>query len=339
MRDGAFFYPRLLAAWSFVIVMLFQAVAAQYQCTYTANINITAPDMAPAKFIVSAYDCCVMCSDTSGCVASVYTNYYCHLKSTQTPQVVSTGPTLILQNGVPPVTVTPAPSPPQPTAAPTPPPTPQPTPAPGPTPTPVPTPAPPAPTPAPTPPPGQVTIIREVACQYSDSCNRRSDYSCYTNVYYNNSCQGKQLRVCTGYNIDVSTFSDLGCSGVVEHSTKETENVCEATPNYNYLGHYCDVQAAPASGLQVQRTQCPYGCNDGSSCAQSSFTTGTCHSSNPFSGMPGASTMAWCFPQYVVYNTYGSIDCSGPISSGRAEPIGQQCFLDNNQEHIQNLCG
>lgn len=325
--------PMLLLA-----AMLIPMISAQYQCTYTANINITAPDLAPAKFLVSAYDCCVACSDTAGCVASVYSNYYCHLKGSQSPQVVSTGPTLILQGGAPV-----PPTPPAPTAAPPTPAPVNPTPAPS-----VPTPAPPTPgpsTPSPPPPPttptptpsGQVTIIREVTCQYSDSCSRRQDYSCKTAVYFNNTCQGSVNRICTGYYIDVNTYSELGCGGVVKHTAQEQENVCVMTPDETYLGHYCDVQAAPASGTSVVHTKCPYGCNDGSGCTTSTFATGVC-ASNPFASLSGSSVMAWCFPQYVVFVAYGSIDCSGPAAQAMSEPIGQSCFLDNNQEHIQNIC-
>jgi hypothetical protein len=177
-----------------------------------------------------------------------------------------------------------------------------------------------------------------VQCQYSDTCSRRADYSCTTRVFYNNSCQQSTRRVCTGYNIDVDTYTELGCGGVVKHTTQEQENVCLMTSDQTYVGHYCDVQATPATGTPVLHTKCPYGCNDGSECTQSTFTTGVC-ASNPFGSLSGSSVMAWCFPQYIVYVAYGSIDCTGPVSAAMSEPIGQSCFLDNNQEHIMNVCG
>lgn len=333
IRDCAMTSLRFVAIVASVLV---GAAVAQYQCTYTANINITAPDIAPARFLVSAYDCCRLCSDTDGCVASIYTNYYCHLKGVTQPQVVGTGPTLILQLNVPPsppttaTTTTKAPAPPTTNApAPT-------TSVPSPT-----TDAPAATTDAPTSPPPAttVTIVREVACQYSDTCSRRSDYSCYSTVYFANTCQQRKMYSCGAYHITWNKYSEDGCKGTIESTEKESENVCVATPDETYVGHYCDVQQAPTLGLSVSRTICPYGCNDGSECQSASFVTGTCLQSNPFSGLSGSSVMAWCFPEYVVYAAYGSIDCSGEVADARSEPIGQSCFLDNNQEHIQNVCG
>lgn len=320
-----------------IIVVLTVAVAAavhaQYQCSYLANINVTLPDLAPPKFVVSSYDCCVACSDFGpDCVASVYSNFYCHLKSSVSEQVVSTGPTLILQLGR-----TPAPQVPTTTQTPIPPPPLTPTPSTSAPPTPTsPTPSPPTPAPSPS---GSVVIIREVQCQYSDKCDRMQDYSCYTTAFYNSTCYGTHLRYCSGDEIVVETYSSSGCSGVIKTRELEAANVCAATPDETYVGHYCDEQSAPLVGTAVLRTVCPYGCDDNTECTAASFTTGVCLTSNPFSSMPGSSTMAWCFPEYVLYNTYGSIDCSGPIASGRVEPIGSKCFLDNNQEHIQNICG
>ena len=309
-----------------VFAVLGPVVSGQYLCTYTANINITNADMKPAAFVVSSFDCCQLCSDTSGCVASIYSNYYCHLKSSLEPQMVSIGPTLITQVG---------PTPP-PSKTPIPPPPPSPS-------TPAPTPSPPAPTPAPPAPPtpapaSSVTLVREVSCLYSAQCSRRSDYSCVTNVYPNDQCIRSTIRSCGSSHITVERYSGDSCAPPATSTKKEPLNECDATTDETYVGHYCDTWPAPAVNMTMERTVCPYGCNDGSECTQYKWMTGSCVS-NPMSSLPGESLMVWCFPAYVVFTTYGGLSCTGQPAASIAEPIGPTCFLDNNQFHHLNICG
>jgi hypothetical protein len=293
------------------ILCMLHGACAQYLCTYTSNINITAADMVPAKFVVSSYDCCQLCSDTAGCAAAVYSNYYCHLKGTTKPQVTSIGPTLISQVGPSPTQQPQAPSL-------------------------VPAPTPP---PATSPPPAaSVTLVREVSCQYSDSCDRRSDYSCVTNVYTEGACVHAAERLCGASTIQVARFDSQSCVPPVKSTTKEPLNTCSQTEDETYVGHYCDTWPSPTVNMTMERTVCPYGCNDGTECTKHTWLTGSCVA-NPISSLPGESLMVWCFPAYVVFATYGGLSCMGTPAAAIAEPIGTKCFLDNNQAHHQNLCG
>jgi hypothetical protein len=265
------------------------------ECTYFPNINITAPDMLLPKFVVSSGDCCNLCANTSGCVASVYANYFCHLKATQSPQIASSGPTTILQMNLPP------------TAAPT--------------------------TAAPN--VADVVLIREVSCQQSAQCNMVADYTCVTNVYVNNTCRGRKRRVCTTSElfIEDSFYSGPECSGS-DVTNQSTAGVCDYYPlAQQYYGQFCDVVPAPVPNATVMRTSCSESCNSGSCIAPAVFTTGVCTATSQLSGeytIAWAFPAYVVYNSYLTANCTGDIQSSIAEPLGECFPSGSpNTYVDN----------
>jgi hypothetical protein len=125
-----------------------------------------------------------------------------------------------------------------------------------------------------------------------------------------------------------------------EHSSEGAANICYIDDDMMYRGIYCDIyDTFPAPGLALQRTLCPNGCDDGGECRKATFTTGVCLSHNPFQSIiNGDSVIAWCYPDYVVYLGFQGTECNAPFVSSASEPVGASCFLDQNEDHIQNIC-
>ncbi|CUG86938.1 Hypothetical protein, putative [Bodo saltans] len=263
------------------------------QCTFQPNRNITADNMVVAKFFVSSSACCNYCTNTPGCVAAVYMNYYCHLKRVASPVVVLPGATAIVQ--APPTT----------TAAPV---------------------------------VNNIVIIREVSCEHNAQCDVTNDHTCVTTVYYNNTCRGKELRTCNTLqtNIEAGTFAGPPCEGT-EMSVGEATGVCAFySPTQAYLGHYCDVVPAPVIGGTVRRTQCStLGCNSATCVTPEVFTTGVCSATSQLNGQY---VKAYCFPTYVVYQTFSASGCAGDPDNVFAEPSGQ-CFTTGaSVNYVENTC-
>ncbi|CUG91582.1 Hypothetical protein, putative [Bodo saltans] len=287
-------------------------------CTYASNTNITAPDMSPSKFVVSSFDCCSYCSNTDGCVAAVFYGYYCHLKSAVVPQIGAQGVTVVLQSATTTTKTTTT------------------TVAPAITTTTTSTAAPPATTVAPAittvaPAGPQMTVIREVTCTSSAQCSQLEDDSCYTTFYYNNTCIVNQLRVCNtdASVITVVAFAELDC---ITTLAEETAGVCQLNAS-TYHGHYCDIVPVPAVNVTVTRSICESCDGD---CVEAHFVTGQCVATNQLQGL---STIAWCFPDYVVYESYISDTCSGDVEPSLAEPRGQ-CFRSmDGSDFTMNECG
>lgn len=301
---------RLLFTLIGIGVLLFPRHACASLCTSIPSQNISQPDLVAPKFSVSAADCCNACSDMSGCVAAVYSSYYCHLKGSLDGITESAGSEVLIAaqptpppfntsttttTAAPPTTTTPVP---QPTEAPT------------------------------------WTIVREIYCQYSGHCNMSNDNTCSSKAYFNNTCHKKHKRVCGTYHITVDDYADDGCGGVIRSHTEEDINACNYIDENGNYGHYCDVQRVPETGVDVYRSDCNYGC-DGSDCNVNKLKTGVCQS-NPFSWLSGSSVIAWCFPQYILWLGYGSIDCSGPVAEGVPQPHG--CY-ESGYSFIHNICG
>lgn len=263
-------------------------------CSYLRNTIITAPNLVPPKFMVSSGDCCAFCAATEGCVAAVFSNYYCDLKNSSTPQTAAQGPTLIVPFA--------------------------------------------GPTPAPR--PTLVTIIREVSCQESAQCDDTTDGSCRTTVFFNNTCRGNQLRICSANQntIDASLFNNANgaCSGAPVSSVSEQTGTCQYNqPNSTYYGHYCDVLLPPSPNQNVLRSQCQYNCmgNGGENCNQATFVTGQCTATNQLKGMY---TVASCYSSFVVYSFFSTSDCSGEPADVVAEELNQ-CFAYSSL-YAQNVC-
>jgi hypothetical protein len=301
-----------------VATVLQLIVMAAAQCTMLPNQNISQGNIAAPKFMVSAQDCCAACSETSGCGAAVYSNYYCSMKASLDGMVSATGSEVLF---------------PSPNPAPT-------TSGPNETTTTTTTTAPaastvvPSPMPVPTPPPEPWVIIREIDCEYSSHCNMSNDNSCSSSAYFNNTCLGKQKRICGNYHIHIEKYESEGCGGVVKSNKEEDENTCTYINEEGNFGHYCDVQKPPMSGIDMYRSDCNYGC-DSQNCNVNNLKTGVCQT-NPFSWLTGSSVIGWSFPQYVLWIGYGSIDCSGPIAAAIPEPHG--CF-ESGYDFINNIVG
>ena len=102
-----------------------------------------------------------------------------------------------------------------------------------------------------------------------------------------------------------------------------------------YGGYYCDVVPRPIEHLTVTRTMCPGGCATGAGCSTVEYITGRCVATSQLQGLW---TIAWCFPKYVVYNSFSYPNCTGDMTFSTAEPVGATCF-PSSQQYVQNLCG
>ncbi|CUG86940.1 Hypothetical protein, putative [Bodo saltans] len=286
-----------------------------HSCVYHANTNITSTDMEPPKFVVSSQDCCDLCSVTNGCAAAVFSDYYCHLKRSDSNQVATQGSVVV----VPATTTTTTTSSTTTTttsAAPT------------------------TTTAAPTAPPGPpMGLIRQVTCSQSSACNPYSDGTCNTNVFYNNTCFVNNLYSCDASvsMITWNSYADLGCEGN-DDATSFTAGQCMMNQTTNlYSGYYCDVVPTPVANIPVTRTKCPEGCATGGDCSTAHFITGQCIATDQLQGLW---TIAWCFPNYVVYNSFSYPNCTGLMTFSTAEPVGSECFPSANQAgYTQNICG
>lgn len=282
-------------------------VSSQQQCSYLANVNITASDAAPPKFVVTPRDCCDLCGTTSGCVAAVYSNYYCHLKTSFSEQVSSQGSLAIITGS--PTTISSAPTT---------------------------SPPPPSTTEAPLP---VVTVIRETTCQTSSVCNRLYDFTCVTNAFVSGVCRGDNIRTCNaaGTNVTVTSFQYSDCDGAPVNAVVEPVVSCEFLSG-SYFALTCDVEQVPAANVSLNRTSCPNGCGQGSGCTTTSFFTGVCGATNK---PEGYYTIPWCYPDFVVYNYFMTTDCSGAVVFSVSEPIGAGlCFESSDQQNeIENVCG
>lgn len=302
------------------------AVRASPQCAFLANMNISSADMSSPKFVVSALDCCQLCANTVGCLASVFSSYYCHLKADATPEP-SSAATIVVAQSVTTTTSTTLPTTtnvPATTAAPT-----------------TTTVAPSTPT---------VTMIRQVSCQSSPNCNRTLDPSCVTNVFLNNTCRDQSFRVCNTARSDllVDTYADDSCAGELLNNVTVPVGSCRFD-NGAYFGMFCDVVPVPIDHVEVSRIVCTDSCattsdeggssSSGADCTTASFRTGECVNTQQFEGYY---TIASCVPSagYIVYDRYMSAGCTGPIQFSTAEPLGAgQCFQTADQDsYIENIC-
>ena len=182
-----------------------------------------------------------------------------------------------------------------------------------------------------------MVVVREVKCQFSNTCNRSVDYSCSSAAFFNSSCQRGERHLCLATSIAVDTYDDVECTGAPIRRATEFKDNCTMNSNHMYVGHYCDVHEAPVSGRALRRTVCPNGCDTGSECARVSLITGRC-APNPLSYLGGRNIVAWCFAEYGLFITDDDSNCRGDPVGGLTEPVGPKCFLDENQFHIQNLC-
>lgn len=290
------------------------------------NVSADSTSFVPARFSTTATDCCSACAGTAGCIAAVWWSYYCHMfNRTVGPLVPATGVVFVYNDALtttttttttttaPTTTTTNAPVPTTTTAAP----------------------------PSPPPMPPSRTVVREVSCEYSAQCSRMDDDTCTTTVYYNSTCTSEgKMYLCSPGVINIDTFHSAQCVPPARHILEEAQG-CSMTEDETYIGHFCDTFAAePVAGLSVKRTYCPMGCDDGGECNRADLTTGVCTKGNPVSTIiSGKSVMAWCYPTYVVFLGYAGASCEGPFISSTSEPTGTRCFLDQNQAHIQNICG
>lgn len=333
------------------------AVVPTPSCHIVAGSNVSSmpPTNLPKLFATTAEDCCQQCAVHNGCVVAVWWSFFCHMLNTSLgiePLVPIGGYDVIFNLAATTTTTT--------TALPT---TTTLTTA-------APSTASPPTTPVPTtphlPPPPALNIIRSVVCQFSNSCNLTQDSTCLTTVFYDNVCTNSGMTVsCTEFNTNGNSVSSIGgsasaasgseismittmtfdnytnCSGNPLQNIDQPANICEQTMNMVYTGLYCDVHVTLPRALDgVVRTSCPNGCNDGGSCVTAKFSTGVCAGLNTIpTVVSGESVKVWCYPQYVVYLGYTGLGCEEPYTSSAVEPIGQQCFLDEGQNHIQNLCG
>lgn len=294
------------------------------------------PSNLPVVFSTTAQDCCDKCTTHDGCVVGVWYSYFCHMLNTTNgvePLIPTPGYTVVFNGAATTTTTTTTAAPTTTTEAP---PT-----------TTTTTSAPPATTttPAPThvPPPPALGVVRIVNCDYSSQCSRKEDNTCTTQVFYNDTCISTVTGVryiCGNDTITKAHYANASSCTDFERSTQGISNVCEINQNDEYEGHYCDdYDTFPEAGRSLKRTLCPYGCDDGSECRKAEFTTGVCLPHNPFETiLSGNSVIAWCYKDYVVYLGFAGTACEEPFMSSAAEPIGQQCFLDQNEDHIQNLC-
>lgn len=214
------------------------------ECTFYPNINITAPDMLPAKFLISSADCCNLCANTKGCVASVYNNYFCHLKDAQSPQVGAQGPTAILQMNVPPAPTTAAPSAGNVVII------------------------------------REVSCQQSGQCDVtSDYTCVTSVY--YNNTCLGNQlrvCNTDQTSIAA------VTFSGARCSGPSATTQEATGTCEFVPTNQSYDAHYCDVLPAPVKYATVTRTSCDGSCNSGACVTPAVFSTGVCTATSQLSG-------------------------------------------------------
>lgn len=290
-----------------VLLVVVGFATAQNQCRYLPNINITAADIEPAKFMVSSYDCCVACDTNPRCAAAIYSNYLCHLKASTSPQVQAIGPTLIVNAQGPTAK-------PQPTV--------------------VPSPTAPAPTvvPAPTIPPpvsNNVTLIVHTKCDYSHTCSRLNDGSCTSRGYFNNVCYGEQLLWTTAGSsfINVEKTAADNCSGtnVVEQQPK---NQCQMDENDQYYGYFALDVNKPKAGLHLTMWTYPYACDQGGSASNTQMDTGHCY----------VNQFAWCFPDggVVALAKYPGSGCTGTPTI-TVLPLNA-CYMDQNQIWYKNTC-
>ncbi|CUG86935.1 Hypothetical protein, putative [Bodo saltans] len=327
------------------VVLLIAVVAhTNASCDLQVGFNISSmpPSHLPVSFSTTAQDCCTECASNNGCVVAVWYSYFCHmlnttngilpLKETQgytvvfnleattttTTTTTTPAPTTTTTTTAAPTTTTTVP-PSTTTAAPT--------------------------TPAPTriAPPPALGVIRMVSCEYSSTCSRKEDNTCTTQVFYNDSCLvNTGVRyICGNNTIAKAHYENTTYCTNFERSTESAANECFMNQNDEYQGTYCDAyDDYPTPGVSLKRTLCPLGCDDGGECRKAEFTTGVCLTHNPFQTILGGnSVIAWCYPDYVVYLGFQGSDCGGEFVSSASEPIGKQCFLDQNEDHIQNLCG
>jgi hypothetical protein len=142
--------------------------------------------------------------------------------------------------------------------------------------------------------------------------------------------------------VTATTYQHNDCAGGVVSSVVEPVVGCQFV-NGSFFGLYCDVEDVPVMNVSLRRISCPGGCGEGSgsgsSCSTTAFETGVCSVTNQPDG--GAYAIAWCFPDFVVYNYYLTDDCSGPVYYSVSEPAGSgQCFPSADQlSSIENICG
>ena len=278
------------------------------ECTYHSNKNITSPNLKEPTYVVSSFLCCQLCSETAGCMAAVYANYLCELKSETGPVESSVGGTIVHMEGI----------------------TPQPTVAPETTTT---TPVPIPPTTA-TPSANSVQLVRRMRCESSPDCNEASDNSCRTNAYVAGDCyssgSSSHKFVCfPGYVVQFS-YSDGTCSGTSTDSQSQTGSCYEDNAE-NYRETHCQTIELTAN-LPITRQSCQ---TEGSQCYSEFYYSGTCMATTNLHS--GNTIMLYCGPTFVWYETYSSHDCSGPALSSVTQPT-TLTYESGNSNYITWAC-
>ena len=287
----------------------------QQQCGYTANYNITAEDITPAKFTVSSFDCCTLCWANPKCKAAVYSNYLCHQKADDKP-LVKAVQTVVVSPQFPTPAPTPVPSTPSPTPSPTFPPPPPPPPTEPPTPQPQP----------PQPPSGQnVTIYRRMHCNVSTSCDAVEDLTCTAKLYYSGVCYGKEKHTCTPVAINTDVYPQSQCQGSPQPGSGG-KDFCTADYNGHYIGHYCDSALPPVIGEQITELSCGLEKCGSPDCSQYIYYSGQCDNGKKLYCMPDAASSSgsnFGTAGYIMVENYNTNDCSsGTLSSMDALPLG-----------------
>lgn len=308
-----------------VIAALAFVSRAQYLCTYNVNFNVTSPDIAPAQYAVSSYDCCQMCWQMNGCVTSVYYNYYCHFKDSNTV-VDSIGATVVLPVGTPPPQPTtqrpvPPPPPPQPTTE-------QPTPKPPRPTTKAPTPAPPQPTTAA--PQSRVTMVLHKTCQSSSTCSHTQDGTCVQTAVRNRECRpreqgGSRKYVCAGSRILRNDYTDGSCKSSPTTTVKQN-GVCTQTPNYEFEEYQCASHAAPVPNHPLYVVE---------NC-QNSCTDSTCTTSQRIGGQCNNGIMWLCYGSLAVRRDYVASSCSGAYQTTSFN--SDVCYQTANYGYFEVQC-